>query len=61
MNLLVFLAVVALASGTLDRKPYYRSSSKENDEKQETMQFIAQKRDRVNQIDWDNFNPSAGL
>lgn len=59
MNLFVFLAIVALVSATIDRKPYYRTPSLEN-EREETMQFIAQKRDRV-RFDWDNFNPSSGL
>lgn len=61
MNLLVFLAIVALVSATIDKRPYYRTSSREADEREETMQFINEKRERVNKIDWPNFNPSAGL
>lgn len=61
MNLLVLLAVVALVSATIDNRPYYRTSSREADEREETMQFIAKKRERVNQINWEKFDPSAGL
>lgn len=61
MNLLVFLAILALVSATIDKRPYYRTPSPEDNEREETLQFIAKKRERVNKIDWNNFDPSAGL
>lgn len=61
MNLLVFLAIVVVVSATIDKKSYYRTSLQENDEREETMRLIAKKRERIEKIDWDNFDPSQGL